>query len=137
MVGGPGSSRWGMTLTRLTIEGLLRLDVRVLARSGALKPGAASSVTWGNGPAVTLSVSIRDTNEVHLVYEVQAHLDGMVSVRERIRLTRTPCTLDGSRVWFACPGCGTRCAVLYALGGVFRCRSCQHLTYANARSGLN
>ena len=39
-VGDSGSDRWGWTGARETTDGLLRLDVRELARAGALVPEA-------------------------------------------------------------------------------------------------
>jgi hypothetical protein len=56
-------------------------------------------------------------------------------VRERVGLDQTRCTLGGSRPWFVCPGCGTRRAVLFCIGGVFRCRVCHDLAYRSTRGG--
>ncbi len=131
-MGGPYSSRWGMTVTRFTTEGLPRLDVRVLAREGMLRHGT-SMVTWGNGATITLSIPTEAANEMHLAYDVQTYRGRVIPIQERMRLTRTPCTFGGTRVWFACPGCGARCAVLYALGGRFQCRQCHHLAYKSTR----
>ena len=134
-MGGPGSTRWGMTVTRMPIDGLPQLDVRVLNRVGALNPSATSTVTWGNKASITLSVPAKHASGVRLDCVVQSHCDAVRSVRERIRLTRTTCTFGGTRVWFGCPGCGTRCAVLRALGGRFRCRACHRLAYASTHQG--
>ncbi len=131
-MGGPGSTRWGMTVTRLSVDGLPRLDVRVVAREEALRPGTTSTVTWGTGATITLSVPAHIDDIVYVAYEVQNHRDGVMAIRERVELTRTPCTFGGFRVWFACPSCGTTCAVLYALCGRFRCRKRHHLAHASA-----
>jgi len=133
-MGGSGSTRWGLSVTRVTTERLPQLDVRVLARKGALRPGAMSTVIWGDKATIKLSVLAGDANEVRLAYEVPTRRDGLIPIRERIELTRTPCTFGGSRAWFACPGCRVRCAVLYALGGCFRCRWCHHIAYASTRA---
>jgi hypothetical protein len=133
-MGGPGSSRWGTTVTRVLADGLLRLDVRVLAREGALKPGVTSTVTWGSGASLTITVPTDDAECVHLEYEVQTPPNMVIPIRERIRLTRTPCTFGGNRIWFACPGCGDRCAVLYAVKGGFQCRKCHCVAYASTRA---
>ncbi len=135
-MGGPGSSRWTMTVTRLTTEGLPRLDVRALAWEGALRHGTKSTVTWDGGGSIALWVPIQDANEVHLSYEVQPHRVAAIRIFERIPLTRTPCAFGGNRVWFACPGCGARRLILHALGGRFRCRACHRLAYASSRRPL-
>jgi hypothetical protein len=56
------------------------------------------------------------------------------SLTERVPLLTTPGTIGGVRDWFGCPACGRRCAILYALGGRFRCRGCHHLTYRSTRA---
>ncbi len=133
-MGGPGSSRWTMTLTRLTTEGLLRLDVRALERVRCLVPDAVTTVTWNTGASVRASVSHDDPACIMVEYDVVDHRLGRRSVTESFPLLTTPGTLGGRRTWFGCPGCGTRCAVLYALGDCFRCRRCHHLAYASTRS---
>ena len=132
-MGGTGSSRWTTTITRVLADGLVRLDVRVLARKGALRPGARSNVTWGTGTAITVEVPEDDDEVMCLAYGVQMRGRAGATVAEHVRLMRTPCTFGAFRVWFACPGCGRRCAVLYALAGRFTCRSCHHLAYASTR----
>ena len=132
-MGGFGSTRWGTTVTRMSTEGLLRLDARALARAGGLLPGGSGTVTWGEGATVTTEVGV-DTPDVMAVrYGVRIGDGPVVSFREQVPLLRTRCTLGGTRHWFGCPGCGTRCAVLYAFLGRFRCRSCHHLAYASTR----
>ncbi len=133
-MGGPGSSRWTMTVTRLTIEGLPRLDVRALAKVGALKRGTTTTVIWGTGMTVRLSVPTNRVTGVQLACQAYVHGEGMIPLGERIWLTWTPCTFGGFRIWFRCPGCGTRCAVLHALGGCFRCRQCHNIAYASTRA---
>lgn len=122
-----------MTVTRFTSEGLPRLDVRVLAQKGALKPGVTTTVSWGTASTIALTMPTDDADSVQLAYDVQTHRNGVTPIRERIRLARTPCTFGGSRVWFWCPGCGARRAVLYALGSWFRCRVCHRVAYASTR----
>lgn len=130
-MGGPGSGRWGMTLTRQTTEGLPRLDVRALARAGTLQPGVTATVRWEGGASVTTSVAADAPDCLVMVYTVD--LGGWVPVREEIQVTRTSCTLGGQRCWVLCPGCAGRRAVLYALSGRFRCRACYRLAYQTAR----
>ena len=132
-MGGPGSSRWRMTVTRLTTERLLRLDVRVLAREGALRPGTVSTVTWGNGASVVGHIPCDGPVCLMLAYEMVDRRLIRRFVTARLPILTTPGTVGGARDWFGCPGCGARCAVLYALHGRFCCRCCHKLAYASTR----
>ena len=132
-MGGPGSSRWGMRVTRMTTDGLPRLDVRTLARVGALEPGVTSTVMWDTGTSVTTSVPADEPGWLVLEFDVIDRRGGRRSVAERLPLLTTPGTTGGVRDWFGCPACGGRYAVLYALGGRFRCRVCHRLAYASTR----
>jgi hypothetical protein len=102
--------------------------------AGALEPGVTTSVLWSSGPTITLSIPDHTDNRVHIAYGVLNDRDGPIPVQDRIRLTRTPCTFGGSRVWFTCAACSTRCAVLYHLGGSFLCRGCHRLAYFSTRA---
>jgi hypothetical protein len=132
-MGGYGSSRWGTTVTRVSTEGLPRLDVRVLERMGCLRLGASAAVTWDSGTSITVEVLSHDPRFVTLQYLAQTGSGSPAVVRQLIRITTTPCTFGGTQVWFSCPGCCTRCAVLYGLKGWFRCRGCHRLAYASTR----
>jgi hypothetical protein len=122
-----------MTITRLTTEGVPRLDVRALARAGALLPGMTATVTWETGATITVAALVDNPDSLWLAYVVHGPGHLAQTVRERIGLVRTPCTFGGERVWVVCPGCGRRCAVLYDLGGFFQCRSCHRLAYHSSR----
>ena len=50
-------------------------------------------------------------------------------IRQCIEVTSTPCHFGGDRNWFLCPGCNSRCGVLYAVGVGFGCRSCKKVSY--------
>jgi predicted RNA-binding Zn-ribbon protein involved in translation (DUF1610 family) len=133
-VGAQGSSRWGITLTRATTEGLPRLDVRALARAGALESGESATIDWGGTASISTDLSDDSVDAVTIRYRVHRGTASRLTIEERISLPRTTCTFGGTRVWFSCPRCGTRRAVLYALGGRFRCRSCHQLAYASTRA---
>src|SRR5215218_3439514 len=137
-MGGYGSGRWAWARTRATTDGLLRLDVRRLARDGCLRPGRWD-VAWRRGEEVLGRIAVigrrDDPPEVTLEYRVRAGDGPWEPMRERIGLERTPCRYGGERPWFRCPGCGRRRAVLYSVGGRFRCRGCHDLAYGSTREG--
>ncbi len=132
-MGGYGSTRWSMVVTRVSTEGVLRLDVRSLARDGCLLPGTSATITWSEGASITTEVGSDAPSVIILEYCVSTDGRLWLQVRNQIPLTTTPCIFGGVRDWFACPGCGGRCAILYALKGHFQCRACNRLAYASTR----
>lgn len=136
-MGGCGSSRWGAHWIRETTDGLLRLDVRELARSGQLRPGIRSRASWTrNGqPAGAINLEARiDIDALLLDYRIKRPADrDWRPISERIPLDATPFHYGGSRPWFRCPDCGRRRAVLYCLGGRFRCVGCHDLADSSTR----
>jgi hypothetical protein len=141
-MGGVGSTRWGWRSTRATTDTALALDVRVLARNGsfAAKHGdvARSIISWTSPcqESGQIGVEYVGTNprRITLHYLVQIPGGQRRQVAEPIEVTRTHCHFGGQRVWFICPGCGARRALLHAVGGVFRCRVCHDLAYRSTRA---
>lgn len=119
-MGGYGSGRWGRRLgARLLTTQCLSVDVRLLAREGALVPGATFTLEYRQGRALRGTVT-----------------PGMVTMGSvRIRLAWTPCRFGGHRPWWLCPRCGRRCAILYAAFGTLACRICLNLAYPTERMG--
>ena len=91
-----------------------RLDIRVLARAGALNPGYR--VTWKAGQS-----------EVDLLVGE----GGLIAQGRAIPIVRTRMHFGGSRPWMVCPGCKKRRAVLYI--GPYICQPCARLTYASLK----
>lgn len=48
---------------------------------------------------------------------------------QRIMLDTTPCNFGGERLWFRCPRCQHRCAILYLIRERLICRNCSQLPY--------
>ncbi len=123
-MGGIGSGRrWGYGGP--TCDGHFSIDIRCLARNGWLKPGVVAVLNWHRRGQVVASV--RYTSEdrgLSLFYDQCA---------ERIAFAWTRCHLGSERIWFRCPGCATRVAILYHRAGRFRCRQCHGLTYRSQR----
>ncbi len=133
-MGGYGSTRWNYSPTRQSTAGLLKLDVRSLKRGGALQPAAVSTVSWGEGQWVVASMDSRG-ERLTLEYRTRGRGDAEWTRRTlRIWLEWTPCHYGGERVWFRCPHCQRRRAVLYSAGGgVFGCTGCHDLAYSSTR----
>ena len=104
------------------------LDVRRFHRNGCLESVDAGrvTVTWDGAGSSSIDV-VKDRTGVLLEYSV---CDGAETKEhsERIIVNRTRCNFGGSRVWWFCPRCGRRCAILYG-GRRFLCRNCHGIRY--------
>ena len=125
---GRGGSRWGAGRPgwRPKAEHLQRLDVRVLARRGLLRPGTFG---WSWRNTVTGesrgSISARcEADHLVLMYSISDR-----NVQQTVDIDRTPCNLGGSRPWLRCCRCRARVAVLFLVGGRFNCRRCGCVSY--------
>jgi hypothetical protein len=143
-MGGFGSGRWGWHGAKTDTDGLLRLDVRFLARQGYLDPNTsgAYSVAWSRGdrPAGDILVRYDATRPGELVLDYRVRVgegDPWEPVRETVPLDSSPCRYGGERPWFLCPRCLGRRAVLYGVGDRFRCRACHDLAYSSTREGAD
>jgi hypothetical protein len=141
-MGGYGSTRWGWRSTRATTDEFPALDVRALARRGyfSIGPGetAKGVEIWTSRGSVVGQISVEyrgaDSQIVTLEYRVRRAAEDWRAIQERVGLDRTRCKFGGSRPWFVCPGCRIRRAVLFCVGGVFRCRVCHDLAYRSTRN---
>jgi hypothetical protein len=138
-MGGYGSGeRWH---SKATTGAALRLDVRWLARKGLFQPGIAAYLpmhwTRNGKPSgnITVSYDARRPDELLLDYRTRATGEtDWTDVREVVLLEWTPCHYGGERIWCRCPGCGSRCAVLYSMHGRFLCVPCNKLAYSTTRA---
>ena len=127
-MGGMGSgSYYRMKNTRGTAENSLPLDIRRLKREGCLTFGREFSWQWLNGlgnPYASIGATVHG-DYLTLQYTHKKTED----VSQKVYFTYTPCNYGGERIWFRCPSCGRRCAVIYGCGKFFACRVCCNLTY--------
>lgn len=89
----------GTPSARAIADEQVKLDIRTAARRGYIAAGAT---------------------------HVEVHSGGNVM---HIHLLRTECHLGGERVWWQCPHCGGRCAILYVMRRGIACRKCHRLRY--------
>ena len=127
-MGGYGSGR-RPTRNNGTVSDMRRLDVRKMKREGCLEPGASGRWGWSRNGETVASVCYHTLPDaLRLVYSVSERSKGPESMDYRVGLEWTPCNYGGSRVWFRCPSCNRRVAVIYG-GKVFACRHCHRLAY--------
>ena len=131
-MGGIGSGRRPGYSGKRATEDSTPLDIRRMARSGALTPGRTSSWEWTVNDLVHSSIRIRaETGMVTLSYTYRPREAAPEVINQFVDVETTPCTLGGSRPWFSCPTCRRRVAVIYGAGRLFACRRCQGLAYAS------
>jgi hypothetical protein len=139
-MGGFGSTRWGLTRTRNTVESNRSLDISRLNRAGCLQSGYRGGWEWRHDGERVASIQLRqDSNEVVLSYRVGQHGGEWRDVEQPTQIVWMPCRFGGSRPYFVCPGvvngiaCGRRVAKLRGAGTYFLCRHCYRLAYASQR----
>jgi hypothetical protein len=109
------------------VEDYRRIDVREWHRAGLFAVPYVGSWQWRSAETGALTSSINvltDRTSVAVSYFV----DG-TRVDEKIALDRTRCHFGGDRVWFLCPGCKRRLAILLIVNQRFRCSRCHDIRY--------
>jgi len=116
--------------TRSTCEECPTIDVRYLKRRGMLRPGHVGTLSSWRGDQKTGSIGVAaHVDQIQLRYKCRDE-----SIRQHIHLDSTPCYLGRERMWFLCPWCWRRCAILYGPGKEFACRHCYRLNYESQRN---
>lgn len=133
-MGGPGSGGWGRYAVQTRVEDTLQLDIRHLCRKQLLR-GASHTVFWRPRPGPIIPIQVRAHGSfVQLAYSANSAFAGRRrNVREYVGTTRTPCNFGGERIWWVCPRCESRVAILAFKAGLFGCRHCFKLIYACQR----
>jgi len=109
-------------MARRTVNTLPSIDSRALARSVDFTAGIGA-ITMTT-PRERRSVPF-DATETHLtIWYASPEVTKM-----QVRLDRTSCHFGGYRLWFLCPRCDARAAILYLGTDQFECRLCLRLTY--------
>lgn len=125
-MGGWGSGRQYHINPKLLTEDAAPLDIRKLKSKNLLIPGSKITATWSTDGIVHASIGA-------VVYEdcmiLKYTYNKTEKVNQNIYFTYTPCNFGGKRVWYCCPVCGRRCAIIYSSEINFACRICCDLTY--------
>ncbi len=132
-MGGIGSGGWHRWDKRTTTEEVPRVDIRYMRNQGLLFwPGFTGSLSWSRGRKQTGSARYRvEQDRLVLMYRYRIPGEDWRDVEEHVWFDRTPCNYGGARLWFLCPHCGKRVAVLYGAGARFLCRHCYKLPYGS------
>jgi hypothetical protein len=146
---GKGGKQWGAGRPGWHVKSgdCRSIDVRYWHRAGVMVPGSAGEWVWRDrdgrqvacvaysvtADAVVLrSVGGRNSAmPTGSASTLDAPATGSAS-RQEVPILRTPCTFGGDRLWFGCPHCARRVAVLFqrpAMG--FACRHCAQVVYTS------
>jgi hypothetical protein len=103
------------------------IDVRRLQRDDLLQDGVRVVWAWKNAEtgATVASIGFRALDSI---LQLDFVTDG-TPVAQRLPLTMTRCNFGGERVWFRCPCCSGRVAVVYLRWRRFACRRCNRIAY--------
>ena len=137
-MGGVGSGSWYRWDKKTTTGEVRRVDIRYLRKRGFLQPGCAGTLSWSRGGEPTGFINYRThADRMVLNYRYRAYDEDWQGVEEVVWFDRTQCHYGGERLWFQCPHCGRRVAVLYGLGKRFLCRHCCQLTYSSQQENTS
>lgn len=130
-MGGPGSGNWYRWDKKTTLDETKRIDIRYMRKQGLLKPGYAGSLSWSSRGKPSGSIQFACQQDyLRLNYRYQANGDEWTPVEEFICFDRTSCNYGGERLWFLCPCCNRRVALLCLYRARFLCRHCHKLPYS-------
>ena len=133
-MGGFGSGRRG---GKNCTDDMRSVDVRRLQREGLLIPGQSRRWRWLRHGQEVASIGFAvERDYVRFTYRHRSSGGQWQDVHAAAYLERTPCRLGGSRVWWLCPCCGQRVALLY-IGKMPACRKCCHLAYRSERETVD
>lgn len=142
-MGGFGSGDWYRFSRKETVENCLHLDVRRLARDGALARSASGSIGWSDKrtgkPLGSIGFRLLAQGGDQPLLWLHYRFGEAENIELPIRLQTTRPHRGGCRWWFTCPlivggvACGRRVAKLYLRGRYFGCRHCHGLTYRSCQ----
>ena len=115
--------RWQSSYQRPVLEEYPRLDVRALHEAGLLTETRV--IGWSDGSTSRLVPSNDGIDLVHWPIHTE------FLTKAHTELVWTPCHFGGERVWFRCPDCSKRVAILHAFPR-YSCRNCHRLAYASS-----
>jgi hypothetical protein len=129
-MGGLGSGSWYRWDTRRMIDTVDCLDVRRLARQGALREGVQASITWRQGQQAECSLEVAcESRGIVLKYRPWGVSGDWCAVQQEIAVEWVR-TGFGRRALLRCSACRRRVARVYRSNRlVFVCRICMALPY--------
>jgi hypothetical protein len=132
-MGGYGSGRRYRRDTKTTTDAVrLKLDIRVLCQRGLALGQGSCVLSWTQSDREVGSIQC-DIGESQLLFSYNQQVGNNPSrdVTEVVLIDRTPCHYGRFRLWFLCPKCDRRVAILFFVHTRFLCRYCHRLSYSS------
>jgi len=135
-MGGLGSGSWYRSNNKSTTDDYKQIDIRLMKRKGWLIHGNGGSLSWKwNGePWGDIRYQSYDDRLV-LNFRYRTNGSEWKPVSQTIPIFNSSCYFGSVRLWFGCPSCNNRCAILYGVGKLFLCRKCYDLPYRSQMKG--
>jgi hypothetical protein len=132
-MGGYGSGRWNGGVAKARADNQSRLDIRELAKIGLnSKTFGWSKASQFQNRQTNGSITIKRSSRRLPVLCETAESDAPLENQDLfLRFEGTPCNYGGFRLWFLCPVCCRRVAVLYVSENI-QCRLCSQLAYQSS-----
>lgn len=131
-MGGMGSGTWYRWSKQTTVDQVKRIDIRYMKKQGLLKPNRKGRLSWTNCGEPTGSIRYSSYQDyLSLSFRYQRYGEDWQQVEQHVTFDKTTCHFGGERLWFLCPRCSMRVAVLYVLNKFFLCRHCNQLPYSS------
>jgi hypothetical protein len=130
-MGGLGSGNWYRWNKKATVESQCKIDIRWMKKQKYLHPGVTGILSSGSRGEISGLIGLRAKTDRLVVYYFNQQNGGQwEQIEDTIFFAWTPCNYGGYRVWFLCPRCKRRIAIVYG-GKNYRCRHCHNLTYSS------
>jgi len=137
-LGSFGSGKYDRYGRKRACEEVKSIDIRQLKRKSCLDQEGYIYWSWtfGGKPSGNISMKILG-DRLNFLYSTTNNWSGKKQeFNYWINLDYALCNYGGKRVWFLCPICYRRRALLYyGQDGYFKCRKCANLNYRSSQKG--
>lgn len=135
-LGGFGSGKYDRYGRKRACEEVKSIDIRELKRKNCLGKESYICLSWTFGRKSSGNISMKILGDrLNFLYStIDNRSGGKQEFNYWINLDYTLCNYGGKRVWFLCPICYRRRALLYyGQDGYFKCRKCANLNYRSSQ----
>jgi hypothetical protein len=135
-MGGMGSGSYSRWNSKTTTDQVKKIDIRFMNKNGLLVTNFTGKFSWSISGNPAGNIGYTNYSD-HLILDYRYRENGgeWQPVKQRIDYDRTNCNYGGDRLWFLCPRCNARIAVLYCKDVLFLCRHCYEIPYTTQYQG--
>jgi hypothetical protein len=114
---------------RKHIDDFAAIEIDHLRKGGQLEPQSSFDLIWRHAGMQAIGVSGSVTGDAIAISWLADRGGGPCNVEVWVDLCHTRCHFGGSRIWFQCPRCHSRCGKLYLALDRLLCRHCVGAAY--------